>query len=68
MFIPSCKFRPIHVCRRVVPSGLCATVVASPVDVIKTRYMNAAPGEYRGALDAAVRMFMQEGPGAFYKG
>ncbi|XP_037080130.1 LOW QUALITY PROTEIN: mitochondrial uncoupling protein 2-like [Pollicipes pollicipes] len=49
-------------------AGLCATVVASPVDVIKTRYMNAAPGEYRGAVDAAVRMFMQEGPGAFYKG
>ena len=38
------------------------------MDVIKTRYMNALPGEYRGALDAAVRMFMQEGPGAFYKG
>ena len=38
------------------------------MDVIKTRYMNAAPGEYRGAVDAAVRMFMQEGPGAFYKG
>ncbi|XP_015521378.1 dicarboxylate carrier UCP2 [Neodiprion pinetum] len=49
-------------------AGLCTTLAASPVDVVKTRYMNSAPGEYKGALDAAVRMFTQEGPMAFYKG
>ncbi|PBC34963.1 Mitochondrial uncoupling protein [Apis cerana cerana] len=41
---------------------------ASPVDVVKTRYMNSAPGEYKGVKDCAVRMMMKEGPSAFYKG
>ncbi|XP_015598626.1 mitochondrial uncoupling protein 2 [Cephus cinctus] len=49
-------------------AGLCTTLAASPVDVVKTRYMNSAPGEYKGAMDAAIRMFVQEGPLAFYKG
>ncbi|KAG7201171.1 hypothetical protein KM043_003962 [Ampulex compressa] len=49
-------------------AGLCTTLVASPVDVVKTRYMNSAPGEYKGALDCAIRMFAREGPSAFYKG
>lgn len=49
-------------------AGLCTTLAASPVDVVKTRYMNSAPGEYKGAIDAAIRMFVNEGPQAFYKG
>ncbi|XP_033220273.1 mitochondrial uncoupling protein 2-like [Belonocnema kinseyi] len=49
-------------------AGLCTTIAASPVDVVKTRYMNSAPGEYKGAIDAAIRMFVNEGPQAFYKG
>lgn len=49
-------------------AGLCTTLAASPVDVVKTRYMNSAPGEYKGAIDCAVRTFVQEGPMAFYKG
>lgn len=49
-------------------AGLCTTLAASPVDVVKTRYMNSAPGEYKGAVECAVRMFVQEGPAAFYKG
>lgn len=51
-----------------VAAGLCTTLAASPVDVVKTRYMNSAPGEYKGVKDCAVRMFMKEGPSAFYKG
>lgn len=51
-----------------VAAGLCTTVASSPVDVVKTRYMNSAPGEYKGAIDVAVRMFMNEGPMAFYRG
>lgn len=51
-----------------VAAGFCTTVVASPVDVVKTRFMNAPVGQYRGAVDCAVRMMMKEGPGAFYKG
>jgi solute carrier family 25 (mitochondrial uncoupling protein), member 8/9 len=51
-----------------VMAGFCTTVVASPVDVVKTRFMNAPVGQYRGAIDCSVRMLMQEGPAAFYKG
>lgn len=49
-------------------AGLCTTLAASPVDVIKTRYMNSAPGEYKSAIDCTVKTFVQEGPYAFYKG
>ncbi len=51
-----------------VGAGFCTTVVASPVDVVKTRFMNAPRGQYRGAVDCAVRMMLREGPVAFYKG
>jgi solute carrier family 25 uncoupling protein 8/9 len=52
----------------VCATGLCTTVVASPVDVVKTRYMNSTQGVYRGAVDCALRMLAEEGPAAFYKG
>jgi len=51
-----------------VIAGFATTVAASPVDVVKTRYMNARPGQYAGAIDCAVRMATQEGAQAFYKG
>ncbi|XP_003703737.1 dicarboxylate carrier UCP2 isoform X2 [Megachile rotundata] len=51
-----------------VAAGLCTTLAASPVDVVKTRYMNSAPGEYKGVKECAVRMMKEEGPSAFYKG
>nr|KAF6468541.1 uncoupling protein 3 [Rousettus aegyptiacus] len=49
-------------------AGFCATVVASPVDVVKTRYMNSPPGHYRSPLDCMLKMVAQEGSAAFYKG
>ncbi|XP_004382016.1 putative mitochondrial transporter UCP3 isoform X2 [Trichechus manatus latirostris] len=49
-------------------AGFCATVVASPVDVVKTRYMNSPPGWYRNPLHCMLKMVTQEGPTAFYKG
>ncbi|XP_003489862.1 mitochondrial uncoupling protein 2 [Bombus impatiens] len=49
-------------------AGLCTTLAASPVDVVKTRYINSAPGEYKGVKDCVVRMMTKEGPSAFYKG
>ncbi|XP_070165018.1 dicarboxylate carrier UCP2 isoform X2 [Polyergus mexicanus] len=58
---------PCHLTAATV-AGLCTTLAASPVDVVKTRYMNSATGEYKGAIDCAVRTFVQEGPSAFYKG
>lgn len=58
---------PCHFTSAVI-AGFCATLCASPIDVIKTRYMNSTPGTYRGALDCAVQTFGREGPSAFYKG
>ncbi|XP_069325365.1 putative mitochondrial transporter UCP3 isoform X2 [Eulemur rufifrons] len=49
-------------------AGFCATVVASPVDVVKTRYMNSPPGQYRSPLHCMLKMVVHEGPTAFYKG
>lgn len=49
-------------------AGFCTTLVASPVDVVKTRYMNSVPGQYSGALNCAMTMLLKEGPAAFYKG
>lgn len=49
-------------------AGFCTTIVASPVDVVKTRYMNSVPGQYSGAINCAITMLLKEGPTAFYKG
>lgn len=49
-------------------AGFCATVVASPVDVVKTRYMNASPGKYRNALSCLLALLKQDGPAGLYKG
>lgn len=58
---------PCHFTSAVI-AGFCTTVVASPVDVVKTRYMNSKPGTYSGAANCAVQMFAKEGFNAFYKG
>ncbi|CAI0467787.1 unnamed protein product [Linum tenue] len=47
-------------------AGFVASVASNPVDVIKTRVMNAAP--YSGALDCAIKTVRAEGPMALYKG
>ncbi|KAK2846827.1 hypothetical protein Q5P01_009826 [Channa striata] len=49
-------------------AGFCTTIVASPVDVVKTRFMNSVPGQYSGATNCALTMLIKEGPAAFYKG
>jgi len=51
-----------------VVAGVTATLVASPVDVVKTRYMNSPRGKYRGALHVAKETARHEGILAFYKG
>ncbi len=48
-------------------AGFVTTVLASPIDVVKTRFMNSPAGKYKGAMHCAVTMF-QEGPTSFYKG
>ncbi|EPY89654.1 mitochondrial dicarboxylate carrier-like protein, partial [Camelus ferus] len=47
-------------------AGGCATVLCQPLDVLKTRLMNAK-GEYRGVLHCAMET-AKLGPLAFYKG
>ncbi|PIO23967.1 hypothetical protein AB205_0002150 [Aquarana catesbeiana] len=37
-------------------AGFCTTVVASPVDVVKTRYMNSTAGQYKNAINCAFTM------------
>lgn len=49
-------------------AGFCTTVVASPVDVVKTRFMNSGAGQYNSAINCALNMLRNEGPAAFYKG
>ncbi|XP_028320149.1 mitochondrial uncoupling protein 2-like [Gouania willdenowi] len=49
-------------------AGFCTTIMASPVDVVKTRYMNSVPGQYSSAINCALTMQVNEGPKAFYKG
>ncbi|XP_072248291.1 dicarboxylate carrier UCP2-like isoform X2 [Leuresthes tenuis] len=49
-------------------AGFCTTIVASPVDVVKTRFMNSGSGQYSGAMTCALTMLVKEGPSAFYKG
>lgn len=47
-------------------SGFVATCVGSPLDVIKTRMMNLAPGQ--SAMGMIGNMVVKEGPLSFYKG
>ncbi|XP_076129732.1 dicarboxylate carrier UCP2-like [Alosa pseudoharengus] len=49
-------------------AGFCTTIVASPVDVVKTRFMNSTSGQYSSAINCAYTMLTKEGPTAFYKG
>ncbi|XP_014240036.1 mitochondrial uncoupling protein 2-like [Cimex lectularius] len=58
---------PCHFISAVI-AGLCATIVASPVDVVKTRYMNSKPGTYKNSIKCALQTFSDEGISAFFKG
>jgi len=51
-----------------LPAGFIATVVASPVDVVKTRYMSATSGEFSGVLQCATSLVRELGVTALYKG
>lgn len=49
-------------------AGATATTLTQPLDVMKTRMMNAAPGEYKSIGDCAAQIFKSNGPLGFYKG
>ena len=48
-------------------AGVIATVITMPLDVLKTRLMNAKPGQYSGVGDCA-RDILKVGPSGFFKG
>lgn len=49
-------------------AGFVASCTSTPADVIKTRMMNSAPGQYSGPLQCTVETVRNEGPMALYKG
>lgn len=49
-------------------AGFVAVCFGSPVDVLKTRIMNATPGQNSGVFGLIGEMLSKEGPIAFYKG
>ncbi|XP_065066193.1 mitochondrial dicarboxylate carrier-like [Rhopilema esculentum] len=57
---------PTHLASSVI-AGTIATMVTQPFDVLKTRLMNAAPGQYKSVL-ACVTETAKVGPIGFYKG
>lgn len=58
---------PCHFTSAVI-AGFTATLLASPVDVVKTRFMNSPEGTYRGAIHCATETAKREGMMAFYRG
>ncbi|XP_043064953.1 mitochondrial dicarboxylate carrier [Drosophila ficusphila] len=61
---------PENMSTYIVASVISATVATSltqPIDVVKTRRMNAAPGEYSSLTDVFFKT-SKEGPLAFFKG
>jgi len=51
-------------------SGLIASLVSTPFDVIKTRIINQPSGStlYKGPIDCVLQTIKSEGPAALYKG
>lgn len=59
-------------------AGVCSTIITNPIKVVKTRIMSQAsparqnhtnlPWQYTSALDAARKMYRNEGIASFYSG
>lgn len=49
-------------------AGFAAVCVGSPVDVVKSRMMGAAPGQYAHIFDCFYQTATKDGLAAFYKG
>ena len=58
---------PLHVFAAVCV-GFVTTTLTSPVDVVKTTYVNSAPGTYSGAVGCARDLARTGGFKVFYKG
>lgn len=51
-----------------IGAGFVTVAVASPIDVVKTRYTNSPTGSYKNPFNCAFSILKQNGPTAFYKG
>lgn len=49
-------------------AGTTATTLTQPLDVVKTRLMNANKGHYKGAMDVARSILNDYGPVGFFRG
>lgn len=49
-------------------SGIVATFVTMPLDVVKTRLMNSPPGFYKGPLHCFTKTIADEGPLSMFRG
>jgi solute carrier family 25 (mitochondrial uncoupling protein), member 8/9 len=49
-------------------AGFAAVCVGSPVDVVKSRMMNAKQGQYANIVDCFIKTARNDGLLAFYKG
>ena len=49
-------------------AGFCATVLASPVDVVKTRFINSMPSQYNGVFHCTMVLWRELGVAGFYQG
>nr|XP_017025045.1 mitochondrial dicarboxylate carrier isoform X2 [Drosophila kikkawai] len=57
---------PLHLATSTI-AGCIAVTIMQPLDVMKTTYMNAKPGEFSG-ISGAFWSIAQQGPMAFYRG
>ncbi|KAI8036897.1 mitochondrial dicarboxylate carrier isoform X1 [Drosophila gunungcola] len=57
---------PLHFATSTI-AGCIATLMTQPLDVLKTTFMNAKPGEFSG-IGAAFVSIARQGPLAFYRG
>ncbi|XP_058522817.1 mitochondrial brown fat uncoupling protein 1 isoform X5 [Ochotona princeps] len=58
---------PCHLLSALI-AGFCTTLLSSPVDVVKTRFINSPQGQYTSVPSCAMSMLTKEGPTAFFKG
>jgi len=58
---------PLHL-TSAVGAGFVSCMVTSPIDVVKTRFVNSKAGSYKTPFHCAYSILRENGPSAFYKG
>lgn len=58
---------PLHL-MSAIGAGLVSCIVTSPIDVVKTRFVNSKAGSYKSPIHCAFHVLKENGPTAFYKG